>query len=98
MFDPIIASKNIKEEFISYILTTFSFADIGLRKQFITELNDIISNGPWLETNDVFESGSTVNKLIDEGVLSKLYRDLEAKKPNGKLYKRCLPIDMMSLK
>lgn len=93
MFDPIIASKNIKEEFISYILTTFSFADIGLRKQFITELNDIISNGPWLETNDVFESGSTVNKLIDEGVLSKLYRDLEAKKPNGKLYKRCLPID-----
>lgn len=93
MFNPVIASKNIKEEFVSYISTTFSFADENLRRQFIIELNETISNGPWLETNDVFKSGLSINQLIDEGVLSPLYRDLEAKKPIGKLYKKCLPID-----
>lgn len=93
MFNPVLASKNIKEEFISYISTSFSFADGRLRKQFIDELNKIISNGPWLETNDVFKSGKTINQLIDEGILSPLYRDLEAKKPNTKLYKKCLPLD-----
>lgn len=93
MFNPVLASKNIKEEFISYISTSFSFADERLRKQFIDELNKIISNGPWLETNDVFKSGKSINQLINEGVLSPLYRDLEDKKPNSKLYKKCLPID-----
>lgn len=93
MFNPVVASKNIKEEFISYISTSFSFADANLRKQFIAELNSIVSSGPWLETNDVFKSGLSINQLIDEGVLSPLYRDLEARKPNTKLYKKCLPID-----
>ena len=93
MFNPVLASKNIKEEFISYISTSFSFADERLRNQFIDELNRIVSNGPWLETNDVFKSGKSINQLIDEGVLSPLYRDLEARKPNSKLYKKCLPID-----
>lgn len=93
MFNPVLASKNIKEEFISYISTSFSFADERLRNQFIDELNRIVSNGPWLETNDVFKSGKSINQLIDAGVLSPLYRDLEARKPNSKLYKKCLPID-----
>lgn len=93
MFNPVVASKNIKEEFISYISTSFSFGDENLRKQFRTELNEIVSNGPWLETNDVFKSGLTINQLIDEGVLSPLYRDLEARKPNTKLYRKGLPID-----
>jgi ATP-dependent helicase YprA (DUF1998 family) len=93
MFNPVIASNNIKEEFISYISTTFPFADADLRNQFIKELNEIVSNGPWLETNDVFKSGLSINQLIDEGVLSPLFRELEARKPATKLYKKCLPID-----
>lgn len=93
MFNPTIASKNIKEEFVSYISTSFFFADENLREQFISELNKIISNGPWLETNDVFKSGVTINQLISEGILSPLWRDLEAQKPNTKLYKKCLPLD-----
>ncbi len=32
MFNPVLASKNIKEEFKSYIETSFSFADQDLRK------------------------------------------------------------------
>lgn len=93
MFNPIQASKNIKEEFISYISTSFMFADKNLQQQFIKELNEIISNGPWLETNDVFKTGKSINQLINEGILSPLYRDLEAKKPNTRLYKKCLPLD-----
>lgn len=90
MFNPVVASKNIKEEFISYISTSYSFGDENLRKQFKTELNEIVSNGPWLETNDIFKSGMTINQLIDEGVLSQLFRDLEAE---NKSYKKGLPID-----
>ena len=30
MFNPISASKNIKEEFVGYIATSFSFADKNL--------------------------------------------------------------------
>ena len=93
MFNPVKASKNIKEEFVNYINTTFSFADYSLRKQFEQELDKMISNGPFLEINDVFKSGKSINELIDEGVLSPLFKDLEAKKPNTKLYKKILPLD-----
>lgn len=93
MFNPVKASKNIREEFIDYISTSFSFADSDLRKQFINQLEATIDNGPWLEINDIFKSGLSMNQLIDEGVLSPIYRDLESKKPYSKLYKRCLPLD-----
>lgn len=91
MFNPIIASKNIKDEFISYVNTSFMFSNEKLRAQLIKELNVITSSGPWLETNDVFKSGKTINQLIDDGILSPLYRDLESKKPIE--YKRSLPLD-----
>lgn len=93
MFNPVVASKNIKEEFVSYLTTSFQFADKGLRDQLISELNSNISNGPWLETNDIFKSGKSINELIGEGVLSPLFRELEAKKPTGTVYKKCLPLD-----
>ncbi len=93
MFDPVIASKNIKEEFVSYISTSFCFEDENLRKQFIEQLNENISNGPYLEINDVFKSGLSINELIDEGILPKWFMDLEAKKPNDNLHKKCLPLD-----
>ncbi|MBE6141335.1 MAG: DEAD/DEAH box helicase [Erysipelotrichaceae bacterium] len=93
MFNPVKASKNIKEEFIDYISTSFSFADSDLREQFIEELEKNIDNGPWLEINDVFKSGKSINELIDDGVLSPLFKELEAKKPNDKLHKKCLPLD-----
>ena len=92
MFNPIIASKNIKDEFISYISTTFSFSDKNLRSQFEKELNEHISNGPWLEINDAFKSGKSIEHLIQEGILSPLFRDLEKGKIQKK-YKQSLPID-----
>lgn len=92
MFNPVIASKNIKEEFKSYIETSFSFADEKLRTQFHKELDNIISTGPWLEINDVFKSGKSIEMLIEDGVLSPLFKELEAGKPKTNLYKPVLPI------
>ena len=93
MFNPAKASENIKKEFVDYIATSFSFDDKNLQKQFVEELNKNISKGPLLEIQDVFKTGKSINELIDEGVLSPLFRELEAGKPNGKLYKRRIPID-----
>ena len=92
MFNPISASKNIKEEFVGYIATSFSFADKNLRMQFRRQLENNIDNGPWLETNDVFKSGQSISQLIDEGLLSPLYLDLEKGKDEKK-YKKRLPVD-----
>ncbi len=92
MFNPILASKNIKDEFISYISTTFSFSDKDLRGQFEKELAEHISNGPWLETNDVFKPGKSIEQLIQDNTLSPLFRDLEAGK-TAKKYKKCLPLE-----
>lgn len=91
MFDPVIASRNIKNEFINYIETSFSFADQGLRKQFEQELNKIISAGPFLEINDVFQSGKSIGQLIEEGILSPLFKHLEeGKAPTNK---KILPLE-----
>ena len=92
MFNPVKASENIKNEFIDYISTVFSFSDYDLQAQLVDELNSIISKGPYLELNDVFRSGKSIEELIEEGVLSRLFRDLEAGKPDTPLYKKCLPI------
>ena len=92
MFNPVIASKNIKEEFISYIETSFSFADENLRKKLKEELDKIVSSGPWLEINDVFKSGLSIEQLIAKGILSSLFKELEVRKPTTRLYKKILPI------
>ena len=80
MFNPAKASENIKNEFIDYISTVFSFSDRNLQMQLVEELEDNISKGPYLEMNDVFRSGKSIEELIEEGVLSRLFRDLEAGK------------------
>ena len=93
MFNPAKASQNIKNEFVDYISTTHSFADKGLQTQFLAQLNENIAKGPLLAIKDVFVQGKSINELINEGVLSPLFRELESAKPSGKLYQHKLPID-----
>ena len=93
MFNPIKASNKIKEEFVSYIKASFSFCDASLRNQFENGLGDMISKGPYLELNDSFKSGAAINELIEEGVLSPLFADLEKNKPTKRGYKKVLPLD-----
>lgn len=91
MFNPVKASENIKDSFVSYIETTFHFADDKIQRQFCDELNHMVATGPWLQINDIFKSGKTIRKLIQEGTLSHYWEDLESGKP--KAYKRCIPLD-----
>lgn len=93
MFNPVKASKNIKEEFINYVETSFSFAEESLREQFVRELDKIVAAGPYLEVNDVFQSGKSIEQLIEEGVLSPLFRRLEEKKELSSKNKKSLPIE-----
>lgn len=62
MFDPIEASRNIKDEFISYVSTTFHIADQEYSKQFIEALNrrDVVAKGPYLDITDSFETGENI--------------------------------------
>lgn len=93
MFNPAKASSNIKNEFIDYIATSYSFCDETLQKQFVEELNNNISRGPLLEIKDVFKTGHSISELIDQGTLSPLFLNIESGKPNNKLYKRKLLVD-----
>ena len=68
MFNPVVASKNIREEFISYISTSFSIADEKLREQFITELRGKVSSGPWLEINEAFKNGLFGASKLDNDI------------------------------
>lgn len=93
MFNPAKASNNIKNEFIDYVATSYSFCDENLQQQFVEELRKNISKGPLLEIKDVFETGHSIAELVDQGVLSPLFLNLESEKPQNKLYKRKLPVD-----
>lgn len=93
MFNPAKASNNIKNEFIDYVATSYSFCDENLQQQFVDELRENISKGPLLEIKDVFETGHSIAELVDQGVLSPLFLNLESEKPQNKLYKRKLPVD-----
>ena len=79
MFDPIVASENIKDEFISYISTNFHLADITYEEQFKNELNKagIVAKGPYLDISDAFESGESIETLIGKGIASSLFNELE---------------------
>ena len=79
MLDPIKVSQNITEEFISYISTRFHISDAEYRKNFLKELqkNGNIAKGPYLDITDSFETGRSIHQMIDSGVMSKLFRELE---------------------
>lgn len=79
MFDPIEASNNIRDEYISYISTSFHLADREYARQFTDALGKegAVSKGPYLDINDSFESGKSITQLIEENEMSPLFRELE---------------------
>lgn len=85
MFDPIKASDNIREEFISYISTSFHLADKAYARQFTEALGRecAVSKGPYLDISDSFESGKSINAMIKEQQMSPLFRELEPGVPEG---------------
>ena len=78
--DPIKATEAIERSYRSYLATTFSFQDEELKKKFQEKLNEPgkLVNGPILEATPLFKKSSTINDMIEEGVLSKGLRLLES--------------------
>ena len=84
MFNPIEASKAIKDEFISYISTLFHISDKEYEKIFLEELQKegTITKGPYLELNDSYKKGASLAKLIESNEISPLFNDLEGNLPD----------------
>lgn len=82
MFNPARAADEIKKEFIGYISTTFHFRDNDIQNKLLSELDKTVSNGPFIEIKDTFLEGKSIRSLIDEGILSPLFEELEKNKPH----------------
>lgn len=83
MFNPIKAAEQIKDEYFDYITTTITFRDQQVQEKFKEELNLKNAKGPYVEVKDMFKSGKSIAELIEEGVLSAEFKNLEmgAEKP-----------------
>lgn len=89
MFNPAKAADEIKKEYMGYISTTYHFRNPQIQSKFEQELNRVVSNGPFVEIKDTFESGKSIKQLIEAGTLSPLFADLE----KNKQYEPKLPLN-----
>ncbi len=80
-FNPIIASDKIKKYYLRYIETAFFINDKTYFEQFREKLADdtAFSKGPYLEATDSFKSGKSLKELVEEGVVSSLFKSLDQK-------------------
>jgi hypothetical protein len=76
--NPIRTAQEVSTSYLRYLLTTFLINDPELTKQFKEQLEkvDRFVKGPILEATPPFQIGKTVEDLINEGVLSKRFRNL----------------------
>ena len=84
MFSPVVAARNIKEEYIDYISTLFNISDQDYAEQFKAALHKegVISKGPYLDISDSYATGSSIENLILSGEVSRLFRSLEGDIPD----------------
>ena len=75
MFDPIKASKEIKDSYIDYITTTFDMADTDYEREFRKELqtDGMVASGPFLDIGGSYETGHTLRELIQAQKASILF-------------------------
>ncbi|MDI3484802.1 MAG: hypothetical protein PWQ50_22 [Methanolobus sp.] len=75
--DPIETTEHITTMYCSYLRNVLQISDPLLQEQFITELDPLkFVKGPILEITQPFETGNDLNELIQEGVLSNEFRNL----------------------
>lgn len=78
-FDPIEASKNLKAGFIDYITTTFHISDPVYKMAFSRELakEGFLTKGPFLDMNGSYCTGQSLHTLMDNGLASRGFENLE---------------------
>ncbi|MDR2089088.1 MAG: DEAD/DEAH box helicase [Clostridiales Family XIII bacterium] len=79
MFNPIIATQNIKKAYQDYIATTFPIADKTYRELLYRELGkaETVVKGPYLDIGDSYKTGRSLEEMICAGQASELFRTLE---------------------
>ena len=83
MFNPAEASENIKTDFINFLTSNFYISDEEYRNEFTKELSKdkIIANGPFININNPFEIGESIEELYIQGILCKEFQNLEPMLP-----------------
>ena len=78
-FDILKASKTITEKYIRYLKTMFDIDDPEYRALFHQKMKEMesFSKGPYLDVVDSFESGASIEELIQEGVLNPDFQYIE---------------------
>ena len=76
--DPIKTTQEISENYLNYLSTTFRLKDQELQNQFdkLLYAPDKFEKGPILEATPPFQTGPTIEELIQSGLLSPRFRDL----------------------
>ncbi|MFA7572349.1 MAG: DEAD/DEAH box helicase [Lutispora sp.] len=76
-FNPILAAHQINETYRDYMKSTFYIRDEELREAYFKELDDLnFAKGPYLECVDAFETGQSIQDLVEKGVLSSRFKKL----------------------
>jgi len=80
--DPISTTNAITESYLNYLSTTFRLKDPDLQNQFENALRkpDKFVKGPILEATPPFETMSTIEELIQSGILSPRFRNMQTEK------------------
>lgn len=94
MFSPITAARNIRDGFVDYITTTFHFADSEYQAAFKHALAEegAVARGPYLDIGGSYETGNSLDKLIDMGEASPLFKELEHAPESKKELKLSRPL------
>jgi len=94
MFNPINASESIKQSFRDYITTTFNIEDEHYAQQFREALNreGAIAKGPYLDISGTYETGKSLDELVENETVTKLFLSLEAAEEKDKELKLERPL------
>lgn len=78
--DPITTTQAITDGYLNYLATTFRLRDGELQRQFEENLRvrGRFVKGPILEATPPFETGATIEQLIQKGILSPSFRELRS--------------------
>lgn len=85
--NPIEKANFIEKEYREYLKYTFSFKDEDYKEQFIRELDaQTLYKGPYLNVSLPFKTTKSIDELMDEGKISRLFEKMGKVKFEQKLY------------
>ena len=78
-FNIIDASKKISEKYRRYLKTMFDIKDSDYKSIFESRLEDnkVFEKGPYLDVTNSFSKGKNLEDLINEGLISSEFRELD---------------------